>query len=341
MDGITTIRHGVILTLSGLLLCLVVHGQKASGQISIHDLHIRDPYILTDPETHTYLLYQSATVKNVAGQNTSGVVAYRSTDLESWTGPTVVYRTPENNWTQGAAWAPEVHQYKGKYYLFVTLSSPVEWEKAQEGWPKYVHRGTQICYADQPMGPFLPFKDHLPQTPLDWMALDGTFWVENGIPYMVFCHEWVQIVDGAIAVERLTPDLSKAASAPVTLFHGSAAPWSSGDRHSQGPASYVTDGCFLYRTKSGKLLLLWSSFRSGKYVTGLAESVTGKVTGPWKQQPQLLFDENGGHGMLFKALDGKLLLVLHAPNAPAGKERAHIFEVKDTGSSLKLGKKLF
>jgi hypothetical protein len=28
------------------------------------------------------------------------------------------------------------------------------------------------------------------------MALDGTLWVEDGVPYMIFCHEWIQITDG-------------------------------------------------------------------------------------------------------------------------------------------------
>ena len=28
------------------------------------------------------------------------------------------------------------------------------------------------------------------------MCLDGTLWVEDGKPYMIYCHEWVETVDG-------------------------------------------------------------------------------------------------------------------------------------------------
>ena len=113
------------------------------------------------------------------------------------------------------------------------------------------------------------------------MALDGTLWVEEGIPYMVYCHEWVQIVDGSMELIQLKPDLSGTEGASMTLFHASAASWSTGGEPAAGnPISYVTDGCFLYRTKSGKLLMIWSSFLAGKYAIGIAESTTGKVTGP-------------------------------------------------------------
>ena len=100
--------------------------------------------------------------------------------------------------------------------------------------------------------------------------------------------------------------------------------------------TFVTDGCFLYRTKTGKLLMIWSSFSNGSYAIGIAESATGKVHGPWRQQKDLLFAKHGGHGMLFNDFDGRLCLVLHAPNSPGGKERAHIYEIEDVGNTLRL-----
>ena len=169
------------------------------------------------------------------------------------------------------------------------------------------------------------------------MALDGTLWVEEGRPYMVFCHEWVQTEDGTMEVVELRPDLSAMASQPRTLFCGSAPDWSTGIEHASGlPKGYITDGCFLYRTKTGKLLMIWSSFSNGDYAIGIAESVTGSVKGPWLQQEKPLFVKNGGHGMIFRTLDGALKLVLHQPNSPLGAERAKIFEIEDTGDTLVL-----
>ena len=140
--------------------------------------------------------------------------------------------------------------------------------------------GKRVFLAGRPEGPFLPLGQ-FPQTPMERMALDGTLWVEEEIPYMVFCHEWVQIVDGGMDLVRLSEDLSQAVEAPQTLFHASAADWSTGSATGD-QTTYVTDGCFLYRTHTGKLLMIWSSFKEGQYAMGVAESVTGRVAGPWR-----------------------------------------------------------
>lgn len=341
LKRIESVRLKIVALAILLFTTMIGFGQGSLSTVHISDLYIRDPYIITDVQTKTYFLYKAAWIKDKSGNNISGVVAYKSKDLEYWEGPVTVYTTPPDNWIKGAVWAPEVHEYKGKYYLFATLNSNIEWKKRQQGWPPYTFRGTQVFYADNPLGPFLPFEDKLPHTPMDQMALDGTLWVENGKPYMVYCHEWVQIEDGTMELVELKPDLSRTNGEPVTLFCASSAAWSNGQTQPNGRTGYVTDGCFLYKTKTGKLLMLWSSFKSGSYAMGIAESITGKLTGPWKQQQNLLFAKNGGHGMLFKSLDGRLMLTLHGPNSPDGKERAQIFEIEDTGNTLVMKKRLF
>jgi len=313
-------------------------GQSNISIIDIKDLYVRDPYIVADQQTKTYFLYKAGKVKNDLGREVNGVVVYKSKDLKKWEGPYEVFAIPNDNWITGVVWAPEVHRYRGKYYLFATLNSDIEWKKQSKNWPKYTFRGTQIFHADNPLGPFRPFEDKLPHTPMDRMALDGTLWEEDGIPYMIYCHEWVQIEDGTMELVRLNHDLSKAINPSQTLFHASVAPWSTGTHRKEGPSSYVTDGCFLYRTKEDKLLMIWSSFKDGSYAIGIAESVTGKVTGPWIQQKDLLFEANGGHGMLFNTFDDRLMLTFHGPNSPEGSERMLIFEVEDTGSTLVLKK---
>ncbi|MEC3878009.1 glycoside hydrolase family 43 protein [Parapedobacter sp. 10938] len=330
-----------VLTIASLVFgCMAASAQHATETIHISDLHIRDPYIIADKETQTYFLYKSAPVGS-AETRRSGVVVFKSKDLENWEGPYTVFTTPDDNWITGAIWAPEVHQYKGKYYLFATLNSDIEWKKKREDWPRYSFRGTQLFYADSPMGPFLPFDGKRPHTPMDWMALDGTLWVEDDKPYMIFCHEWVEVEDGTMELIELEHDLSAVKGQPLTLFNASSAPWSTGSTHDDGTVSYVTDGCFLYRTKTGKLLMIWSSFKEGQYAIGIAESTTGQVAGPWQQQEDVLFAENGGHGMLFESFDGTLMLTFHGPNSPGGAERAQIFTLSDEGNTLRLGKRLY
>lgn len=303
--------------------------------VDITDLYVRDPFILPDKKTGEYILYKAGSVKNSQGKNVTGVVAYKSKDLRKWTGPITVYATPDNNWAKGPVWAPEVHHYKGKYYLFGTLNSNIIWKKKDEGFPDSFFRGTQIFSSSSPLGPFLPFSQ-FPHTPMDQMALDGTLWEENGTPYMIYCHEWVQVTDGTMMIVKLKPDLSGTDGEPMKLFNASAASWSTGTKHSDGRTSYVTDGCFLYRSKSGKLMMIWSSFKNGQYAIGVATSFTGSVLGPWVQQEDPIFEKHGGHGMLFKSFDNRLILSFHGPNSPAGSERAQLYEIEDTGETLVL-----
>lgn len=162
------------------------------------------------------------------------------------------------------------------------------------------------------------------------MALDGTLHIENNKPYMVFCHEWVEIVDGSMDYMQLSSDLSKPVGKTFKMFNASEAKWSTNDNNK------VTDGCFMYKTTSDKLIMIWSSFGEQGYAVGIAESKSGKLMGPWIQQDKLLFKQNGGHGMIFKTFENKLFLALHQPNSPQGQERLKLFELEDTGDSLKL-----
>lgn len=315
-----------------LILALwVIMSLTTFASTPIEDIHIRDPYILADKTSGNYYMYCSSSVKGDDGEVHGGVAVYKSRDLHDWTGPVQVCEVPSDNWITGRVWAPEVHEYNGKYYLFATINTDIEWKGRKEGWADYTYRGTQIFRSDSPEGPFEALN-RMPATPIDEMALDGTLWVEDGVPYMVYCHEWVQVVDGAVNVVKLSADLSETVGNPVRLFNASAAKWSTGASN----GSYVTDGCFLYRTKNGKLLMIWSSFMNGEYAIGVAESTSGKVMGPWKQCEEPLFNRDGGHGMLFKDFGGGLHLVIHVPNSPSGMERAHIFDIEDTGDGLQL-----
>lgn len=165
------------------------------------------------------------------------------------------------------------------------------------------------------------------------MTLDGTLWTKDNVSFMVFAHEWVQIKDGTIEFIRLKHDFSETIGEPVKLFDGSDATWA---QKSKQYSCYVTDGPFLYPSKSGKLFMIWSSFSQTGYTTGVAVSDSGKLAGPWKQNKEPLYTADGGHGMIFKRFDGQLMLVLHSPNKMT--ERAKLFEIEDTGETLRVKK---
>ncbi len=302
---------------------------------SLADLRIRDPFILPDAATQTY--YLVASLHPSSERPRPGVGVYTSQDLETWRGPTPVFETPPDFWAQGSIWAPEMHAYRGKFYLFVTFNTHIPLPNAQppvaageaEDWPPLVMRGSQVLVGESPLGPFRPFHNRA-HTPTDQMALDGTLWIEDGVPYMVYCHEWVQIADGTVECVRLADDLSDTVGEPVTLFRGSDAPVArpGGDR-------YITDGPFLYRTKSGRLLMLWSTFGWRGYTTLIAASESGSLFGPWVQHPRPLFAEDGGHAMIFHTFDGTPMVALHHPNR-SPNERALLLELEDTGDTVEI-----
>ena len=51
------------------------------------------------------------------------MVRLRSRNLVNWSDPTKVYAIETDGWArqQNGAWAPEVHFYNGRYYLFTTI----------------------------------------------------------------------------------------------------------------------------------------------------------------------------------------------------------------------------
>ena len=316
------------LCVAATVWCLYSDRALASDRLlKTEDVRIRDPFIYADHQTKTYYMYAALHC---------GVGVYASRDLTCWKQRPPVLELPESDDIH-TVWAPEMHEYKGKYYLFVTLTYkkklPVKKPVSQGNWPEMHVRGTHVFHADSPLGPFKPFKK-ASHTPEGWMALDGTLFVEEDTPYMVFCHEWVQTIDGTMDYIPLKDDLSDTVGKPQLMFRASSAP---GAR--QGPEQgKITDGCFLYRSpRSGRLFMIWSTFIVGKgYSVVLTHSKSGTIRGPWKSQ-ELIYAEDGGHGMLFTSFDNHLMMALHQPNG-RGKERLHLFRMIDNGESLEVDK---
>jgi beta-xylosidase len=252
----------------------------------------------------------------------TGFDCYRSRDLENWEGPFEAFRPSAGFWADRNFWAPEMHVYQGASYLFATFKA--------EG----VFRGTQILRSDRPEGPFTIHSAE-PVTPRNWECLDGTLFVEDGVPWLVFCHEWLQVHDGGMWACQLSPDLRQAVGRPQFLFNASEAPWALPMQNDRPYPCYVTDGPFLHRTATGRLLMLWSSFGALGYAMGIARSESNRITGPWYQDETPLWSKDGGHGMVFRTLDGDLMLTFHSPNARS-KERAVFVPIQECGDDLVL-----
>lgn len=291
---------------------------------------LSDPAVLADAKTNTY--YMTGT----------GGLLWKSKDLAMWDGPYTVAQPDTTSWmgSHPQIWAAELHEYGGKYYYFATFTNDsIIIETNQEG--AIPRRASHILVSDTPDGPYKPVSD-ADYLPTDRPTLDGTLWVEDGKPYMVFCGEWLHNQNGSMEAIELAPDLSRSAGEPEVLFHASDSPWSRERRNGEDTFNRVTDGPWLFRTGTGRLGMLWTSWVFGDYTMGVAYSESGKIQGPWIQEAEPITPPNHGHGMLFRDLQGRDILSAHSHADVNGQyvRRPVFWHVDLSGDKLKILEKI-
>ena len=82
------------------------------------DINIRDPFIVY--EDGVYYMYGTRAVG--LGYKVGGFDVYTSKDLKEWSDPIECFDSEKHGLNREVNWAPEVHKYKGKYYLFATFT---------------------------------------------------------------------------------------------------------------------------------------------------------------------------------------------------------------------------
>ena len=306
--------------------------------VPFEELSMSDPYILADEATKTYYL------------TSSGGRMYKSTDLKMWTGPYNVIDI-KGLWLEraGFAAAAEVHKIGPWYYYAGTWSDHSDLIQQVPRRYNVPHNQTYLLRSDKPDGPFTDFAvtpgyDYQPH---DWDCIDGTLYEEDGKVYMIFVHEWTQLIDGTMDYIELSPDLSYTVSPhPVTMFRASELPCC-GEMNGLGEATFglkmpgwVTDGPQMFRTQTGKLGMLWSTWGKERYLQAVCYSESGKISGPWVQEPEPFLANNSGHGMLFRTFEGKLLYVVHHVEGD-GPRKPQFWEVDDSGDKLVLLKRWY
>lgn len=122
----------------------------------------------------------------------------------------------------------------------------------------------------------------------------------------------------------LKKDLSKAKGEPFVLWTAREAAWTAA--FGKEVSNYVTDGPFLFHSKDGRLMSLWSSFDKDGYALARAYSSNGKISGKWIAEEKPVFADDSGHAMIFKTFENRRILVLHSPNS-AFNERPKFFEI--------------
>lgn len=287
-------------------------------------IRIRDPYIVVDNDR--YYMYATFGERKLS--------YYHSKDLENWTYGGTVFTIPDDFWAYKDVWAGEVHRYKGKFYLFVSLLG------------KNGLRGTQIAVSDTPEGPFIPVTDRA-ATPEDLSCIDGTLYVQDGVPYIIYSHDWPDNFNedtleyvGQICAAQLSDDLVSIVGEPWVLFDSNESPISKATpHHIEKFLRYGSDAPFVQRLSDGGLFLTWSPYLDNNYVVLSAVSKSGDIRGPWEHCDKALYDNNGGHAMFFNSLEGKLCMALHGPEIQ-DLERAHIFEIFENNGKLEISREI-
>jgi beta-xylosidase len=300
--------------------------------VPLDSIRLSDPFILADKKTSMY--YMTGT----------GGMLWKSKDLKKWTGPYKAVQTDPVSWMgkNPMIWAAELHHFKGKYYYFATFTNREVKIDTVRG-NVIERRASHILVSDKPDGPYVPMKDPV-YLPANKPTLDGTLWVDtDNKPYMVYCYEWLQNWDGTMEKIELKPDLSGSVGEGKVLFRASESPWSK-ERDQAGNVipNKVTDGPWLFHTKTGKLGMLWTSWVFNVYTQGVAYSQSGTLDGPWVHEKEPVTPPNYGHGMMFRTFTGKLLLAVHSHKEDKNGRYIRIpqlFAVDDSGDKLIVGKK--
>lgn len=322
-----------------ILFCLAyTMGQYLSAQnrnqrevrknIPLDSIRLSDPCILADKETNMY--YMTGT----------GGLLWKSPDLKLWEGPYHVAKTDPDSWMgpNPMIWAAELHAYKDKYYYFATFTNNAIMVDTVNGRP-LERRASHVLVSDRPEGPYLPMADET-YLPAKMLTLDGTFWVEDGTPYMIYCHEWLQNGNGTMEKIELKPDLSGSVGEGKILFRAKDSPWNREEVDGKIVPHKVTDGPYLFRTGTGRLGMIWTSWIHDVYTQGVVYSESGTIDGPWIQEKEPITPPNFGHGMLFQTLEGKWLMSVHSHKDVNGRyiRIPHLFEVDLSGDKLVVGK---
>ena len=146
-------------------------------------------------------------------------------------------------------------------------------------------RGTQIAVSDTPYNIFVPLVDHA-STPLDKSCIDGTLFIQNDTPYMVYSHDWPDNFKkdtneyvGEICAVQLSEDLKMNVGEPFVLFASNEAELSRETPHRiKKFLRYGSDAPFVQYLSDGSIFLTWSPYLDGNYVVLGALSESGDIT---------------------------------------------------------------
>ena len=264
-----------------------------------------DPMILKSGDT--YYLYSTG------GEKLS---VRSSTDLVNWGNKKTIFNlTTNTTWGVEKCWAPEVYEYKGKFYLFFCGT----------GKDKIFHGSVAVC--DTPDGTFKPITEK-PLLNFNYSVIDLSFFLDDdGRTYIFYSKDCsTNKVNGkgtsqTWAVE-VSNDFTQLLCDPVFI----STPQESWELESGG--TVWNEGPVVFK-ENGKYYLLYSAnyYQSANYCVGYAvsDTVLSFYEKPSGKSGRLLYG-NGetitgcGHCNIMRS-EGEIYVVYHSHTVPPNTDK--------------------
>lgn len=242
--------------LSGILSAVTLVA-AAAGTSCFADNPIIQTKFTADPAPivvgDTVYLITSHDEDDARGFHMRDWLCYSSQDMVNWTDHGTIASLATFPWAvQGNdAWAPQVAQRDGKFYLYVPISV--------KGWPKNV---IAVAVADNPLG---PYKDALGKPLIDKANgfIDPTvFTDDDGQAYLYFGNPNVWYVKLNKDMISYSGDIVKSPTKP--------------GNYQEGPWFYKRDG------------LYYLAYASTCCPEGIGYAMSDSPTGPWQFAGQIM-----------------------------------------------------
>jgi len=311
-----------------------------------------DPYVL-QVKGDKYYLY------GTGGAN-HGFAAYSSTDLVNWKNEGQVYfHDNKNGWSDpkaawdGAYWAPEVYEVKGKFYMFYSA----QWKENPGKELENFRIG--VAVADKPTGPFIDVANK-PVFDPGYPIIDANvFFDKDGRVYLYYsrcCYKhpvesevatWAkeqglykEVEESWVYGVELKPDFSGVLGDPVLLLRppvsmkDKQSAWESRSVTSKEVNRRWTEGSVTFRKGNTYYIMYSANFFGGKnYAVGYATA--RNPLGPFtKADNNPVLEKNvekggvvtgTGHNSIAYSPDGKEMFCVYHGRTSATADKRVVF----------------
>ena len=301
-----------------------------------------DPYILKASDGKYYMVG--------TGGVDNGFKMYSSTDLKQWKDEGPIYKgNTATSWGIAHFWAPELYEYKGRYYLLFSA----DWRENPTGELENFRIG--VAVSEKPTGPFTDWMNR-PLFDPGYPVIDGNLLFENGRVYLYYsrcCYKnrvesevsawarqkgmFTEVEESWVYGVEMKPDFSGIIGEPQLLLRPPVkmddpqAEWESRSVTSGEVNRRWTEGSYIFKKKGTYYLMYSANYFGGKnYAVGYARSTS--PLGPFqKADNNPVLEKNvekggivtgTGHNSVTVWPDGKsMLCVYHARTSKTGDQR--------------------